>query len=62
MSDLKSEKKKSEWREFCDKFKHVKDFNFATLIRLDSSKDYEEANSVIVTKIQFYAIELVNKI
>ena len=25
---------------------------------LDSSQDYEEANSVIVTKIQFYAIEL----
>ena len=39
-------------------FKHVEDYSFATLIRLDSSQDYEEANSVIVTKIQFYAIEL----
>ncbi len=58
MSDLKSDKVKSEWREFCDSFKHVNDFNFATLLRLDSSKDYEESNSVIVTKVQFYAIEL----
>jgi len=59
MSDLKDEKVKAEWRQFCDEFKDVSDFNFATLVRLDSSKDYEEANSVIVTKIQFYAIELV---
>ncbi len=58
MSDLKSDKVKSEWSEFCDSFKHVNDFNFATLLRLDSSKDYEESNSVIVTKVQFYAIEL----
>jgi hypothetical protein len=55
MSNLKSDKVKSE---FCDSFKHVNDFNFATLLRLDSSKDYEESNSVIVTKVQFYAIEL----
>lgn len=59
MVDLKSEKMKAEWREFCEEFKHVNDFNFATLIRLDSTKDYEEENSVIATKIQFYAIELV---
>lgn len=60
MVDLKNETKKGEWREFCDSFKHVNDYNFATLIRLDSSKDYEEENSVIVTKVQFYAIELVS--
>merc|ERR1719219_3144044 len=49
---------KSKWRAFCEEFKHVEDFSFATLIRLNSSQDYEEVNSVIVTKIQFYAIEL----
>merc|ERR1740129_2477516 len=49
---------KAKWREFGNEFKHVDDFSFATLIRLNSSKDYEEVNSVIVTKIQFYAIEL----
>jgi hypothetical protein len=36
MTDLKSEKMKSEWREFCDSFKHVTDYNFATLLRLVS--------------------------
>eukprot|EP00093_Oithona_nana_P001547 01547.XXX_3618_4228_1 [CDS] Oithona nana genome sequencing. len=58
MKDLKSAEMKAKWRGFCDEFKHVEDYSFATLIRLDSSQDYEEANSVIVTKIQFYAIEL----
>ena len=58
MKDLKSEEMKSKWRAFCEEFKHVEDFSFATLIRLNSSQDYEEVNSVIVTKIQFYAIEL----
>ena len=58
MKDLKSEEMKSKWRAFCEGFKHVEDFSFATLIRLNSSQDYEEVNSVIVTKIQFYAIEL----
>merc|ERR1719492_536140 len=52
------EEMKSKWRAFCEEFKHVEDFSFATLIRLNSSQDYEEVNSVIVTKIQFYAIEL----
>ena len=80
MKDLKSPEMKEKWRGFCEEFKHVEDYSFATLIRLDSrweprngcskresvrnhvyyihSQDYEEANSVIVTKIQFYAIEL----
>ena len=47
-----------KWRPFCDSFKHVEDFSFATLLRLDSTLDYSEENSIIVTKIQFYAIEL----
>merc|ERR1711953_1350839 len=58
MKDLKSPEMKAKWRGFCDEFKHVEDYSFATLIRLDSSQEYEESNSVIVTKIQFYAIEL----
>ena len=58
MKDLKSDEMKQKWRTFCDAHKHVEDFSFATLVRLDSAKEYEESNSVIVTKIQFYAIEL----
>lgn len=58
MDDLKSPDMKIKWRAFCEEFKHVEDYSFATLIRLDSSEEYEESNSVIATKIQFYAIEL----
>ena len=58
IEDLKSDAMKKRWREFCEAHKHVEDYSFATLLRLDSSGEYEEDNSVIVTKIQFYAIEL----
>merc|ERR1739846_62939 len=58
MDDLKSDAMKKRWREFCEAHKHVEDYSFATLLRLDSSGEYDEKNSVIVTKIQFYAIEL----
>ena len=33
-------------------------FSFATLLRLDAEKDYSEENSIISTKIQFWAVEL----
>ena len=36
MEDLKSTEMKAKWRGFCEEFKHVEDFSFATLIRLDS--------------------------
>ncbi len=36
----------------------MEDYSFATLLRLDSNLDYSEENSIIVTKIQFYAVEL----
>ena len=58
VADLKSTESKAKWREFCEAFKHVEDYNFATLLRLDASLDYEENNTVIATKVQFYAIEL----
>ena len=58
IKDLKSDAMKKRWREFCEAHKDVEDYSFATLLRLDSSGEYEEQNSVIVTKIQFYAIEL----
>ena len=47
-----------KWRKFCDEFKDLEDYSFATLLRLDSSQDYSEENSIIATKVQFYAIEL----
>ena len=36
LNDLKSAEMKTKWRNFCEKFKHVEDYSFATLIRLDS--------------------------
>ena len=56
---LKSESAKECWRPFCETYKEtVEDYNYATLIRLDSSKEYSEANSIIVPRVQFLAIEL----
>ena len=56
--DLKCTDMKEKWRNFCNEFKHVEDFSLACLLRLDSSGEYSEQNSCLVTKIQFYAIEL----
>ncbi|KAK8779685.1 protein PBDC1 [Amblyomma americanum] len=58
-SEIKSEESKKEWREFCTKFEDVvEDFNFATLVRLDSEKDYAEENTTLVPRVQFYALEI----
>jgi len=56
--DLKSEKEKVKWREFAERFKDIEDFNAGTLFRLDCCKDYSEENSIIVPKIQFFALEI----
>nr|CAG4641321.1 EOG090X0HAI [Eulimnadia texana] len=57
--ELKSPEAKERWRPFCDNYKDlVEDFNYATLLRLECGKEYSEANSVIVPRVQFLAIEL----
>ena len=43
--DLKCKEMKEKWREFCNEFKHVEDFSFGCLLRLDSAGEYSEANS-----------------
>lgn len=56
---LKSPESKSKWRVYCDRFKEViEDYSFGTLLRADAAQDYTEANSMLVTRIQFYAVEL----
>ncbi|XP_050294085.1 protein PBDC1 [Anthonomus grandis grandis] len=58
-SELKSPKEKAKWRPFCEKFKNiVEDYSYGTLIRADATKDYSEENTILVTRIQFYAIEI----
>lgn len=36
----------------------MEDFSFGTLIRIDSDGEYSEENSMLTTRIQFFAIEL----
>jgi len=56
--DIKSTKAKAEWREFCERWKHLEDYSLGSLLRLDSSGDYSEENTCISVKIQFLAIEI----
>lgn len=57
--ELKSPDGKAKWRAFCERFKDiVEDYSFGTLLRADAREDYSESNSILVTRIQFYAIEL----
>ncbi|ESO11639.1 hypothetical protein HELRODRAFT_71674, partial [Helobdella robusta] len=58
-NDIKSEEAKQQWREFCEEFNsQVADWNMATLLRLDSSLDVSEHNTIIVPRTQFLAIEI----
>ncbi|XP_058795430.1 protein PBDC1 [Phymastichus coffea] len=57
--ELKSEEGKNKWRPFCEQFKDlVEDYSFGTLIRINCTDEYSESNSMLTTRIQFYAIEL----
>jgi len=58
VEDLKSDKNKTIWREFCELFKDLEDYSFGTLLRLDANSDYSEENTILVTRIQFLAIEI----
>jgi len=56
---LKSEDGKKRWRVFMNAYeKKVKDFNFGSLIRTDARQEYAETNTIFVTRMQFYAIEI----
>ncbi|KAH7883094.1 timeless protein-domain-containing protein [Phlebopus sp. FC_14] len=56
---LKSEDGKKRWREFISGYeKKVKDYNFGSLIRTDARLEYSETNTIFVTRMQFYAIEI----
>ena len=57
--ELKSSEGKAKWRPFCEQFKgFIEDYSFGTLLRADCDQDYSEENSILTTRIQFYAIEL----
>uniref|UniRef100_A0A8C3R8X2 Polysaccharide biosynthesis domain containing 1 n=1 Tax=Cyanoderma ruficeps TaxID=181631 RepID=A0A8C3R8X2_9PASS len=49
--ELKSEPAKAKWRPFCLAFEGlVEDFNYGTLLRLDSRREYSEENTIFGEK------------
>lgn len=58
-NELKSAAGKQRWRDFIMRYeKTVPDYNFGTLIRADAKREYAEDNSILVTRVQFYAFEI----
>lgn len=56
---MKSEECKARWRSFIMRYeKKIQDYNFGCLIRTDSKLEYGESNTIFVTRMQFYAIEI----
>ncbi|KAJ3982950.1 DUF757-domain-containing protein [Lentinula detonsa] len=56
---MKSREGKERWRKFIMLYeKKIKDHNFGSLIRMDARDEYAEKNTIFVTRIQFYAIEI----
>jgi len=56
---MKSVEGKERWRKFMMTYeKKVTDYNFGSLIRTDGHGEYSESNTIFVTRIQFYAIEI----
>lgn len=55
---MKSKEGKAKWREFCEKFKEIDDYNFGTLLRLRADGEYSQENSMFAVRIQFYAVEI----
>lgn len=58
-NEIKNSVNKAKWRLFCEKFKNiVEDYSFGTLMRADTKGDYSEENTMLVPRVQFYAIEI----
>eukprot|EP01086_Lenisia_limosa_P016328 TRINITY_DN6039_c0_g1_i1.p1 TRINITY_DN6039_c0_g1~~TRINITY_DN6039_c0_g1_i1.p1 ORF type:complete len:164 (-),score=32.07 TRINITY_DN6039_c0_g1_i1:450-941(-) len=55
----KSSALKEIWRPLLMKFEHhIKDFHFATLMRVDATKPYGPENTCIVPRTQWYMVEI----
>lgn len=59
VEDFKSEEAKVKWRPFCNMYQgKIDNYNFGTLLRIDCKRGYDEDNTILVTRIQFYAVEI----
>jgi hypothetical protein len=57
--DFKSEPAKKKWREFMMPYeKRVNDYNFGSLLRIDTTGDYTEENTMFAMRMQFLCIEI----
>lgn len=56
--DIKNEAAKYKWQLFIEKFNKLEDFSYGTLIRSDANFDFNEDNSILVVRTQFWAIEI----
>lgn len=57
-NEMKSPTGKERWRNFCEKFNTIEDYNFGTLLRSKSSDEYTQEGTIFAVRIQFYAIEI----
>jgi hypothetical protein len=58
--EFKSPENKVRWREFIQGYQEsLTEYNFGTLVRKDSDRCYSEENSMLVTRAQFVAVEIV---
>ncbi|CAF1477840.1 unnamed protein product [Adineta ricciae] len=58
-NELKSAEGKQQWRTFCEEFRElVDDYNYGTLVRTDAKGEYSSENTILVVRVQFYAIEI----
>jgi len=56
--EMKSPSGKAKWREFCEKFNQIEDYNFGTMLRTKANGEYDQEGTIFVVRIQFYAIEI----
>lgn len=57
-NEIKSAEGKSKWRSFIEKFNKMDDFSYGSLIRADASREFGPDNSILVIRVQFWAIEI----
>ncbi|PVG01639.1 DUF757-domain-containing protein [Serendipita vermifera] len=56
---MKDSDGKERWRKFISEYeKRIDDYNFGSLIRTNCTDEYSQSNSIFVTRMQFYAIEI----
>lgn len=55
---LKTPESKDRWRAFIERFNKLEDFSFGTIIRANADDEFNPDNSILVIRLQFWAIEI----